>query len=185
MSEVQDKPESKNEEVKGFDLQTTKEPTEKRTVSPKKINKDHSETLGDNSEDHSENKEKKKKDKIKIEPKPLTVGIRNIVAVLGEERKTEIKEKLKTLSHKGSSIAPVYLLDEVKDLLDLTLYQHNKIKALIRNPNSKRLTMKEKIENGVMIKTKESLIISNKAKIDALLEANRVLRADIKALKGN
>ena len=162
-------------EVQTLDLETTKEPIKKRTVSPKKTNEDHSETLEDNFKANSE-----------TVSKPIKVGIRNLATVLSKRmEKDAIKEVIKNLDNKGSDIAPMYFLDDLIEPLELSSNEINRIKGLVNNPKSKRLTIKQKIENGIMIKTKESLIISNKAKIDALLEANRVLRADIKALKGN
>lgn len=173
MSEVQDKPESQNEEVKGFDLQTTKEPTEKRTVSPKKTNKDRSNNSKTDSKNDSETEEK-----------VIRVGINNLmkVAKFKEKDKGSIRKQLEQLKNLNSDEAPMYSLDEVIKLFQLTDSQQKKLKDLATTKRT-RLTSQEKREKYVTYDTKEKALNANQAKIDSLLEANKILKNELKVLK--
>ena len=173
MSEVQDKPESKNEEVKGFDLQTTKEPTEKRTVSPKKTIETDSETVENKNDSDSNNSEN-----------VIRVGIKNLMlaARFKDEQKAQIKKNLEQLPNLGSKRVFMYSLDEVIKLFQLTDSQQKKLKDLATTKRT-RLTSQEKREKYVTYDTKEKALNANQAKIDALLEANKALKAELRVLK--
>lgn len=173
MSEVQDKPESKNEEVKGFDLQTTKEPTEKRTVSPKKTNKDRSNNSKTDSKNDSETEEK-----------VIRVGINNLmkVAKFKEEDKGSIRKQLEQLKNLNSDEAPMYDLYGVVELFRLDSNQLKRLKTLAKT-RAKRLTPQEIVSKSVDYDSKVKALESNLKSIERLKKENDSLKAEIKTLK--
>ena len=174
MSEVEDKPKVEQvEETKEVDLQTTKELSKKRTVSPKKTNQDHTNNSENDSEVDSKNSEK-----------VIKVGIKNIMlaAKFKDEQKSEIKKNLEQLPNIGTSRAYMYSLDGVIELFQLTDSQQKKLRTLATTRPTK-LTSQEKREKYVTYDTKEKALNANQAKIDALLEANKALKAELRVLK--
>lgn len=160
-------------ETNQIDLQVPVEDKKTRTPSPKKTIEAHSETVENKNDSDSKNIQK-----------PIRVGINILAHVLAKRMTREqVKNIIQQLPNRGSKVAKMYFLDELEQPLNLTLNEINIIKGKVRNPNAKRVTTKEKIARGIMINEKEKVIISNKAKIDALLEANRKLRKEIKDIK--
>ena len=173
MLEVQDKPELQSEEVKTVDLQTTKEPTKKRTVLPKKIN-----------EDHSNNSKNDSKSDSKTEEKVIRIGINNLmkVAKFKEEDKGSIRKQLEQLKNLNSDEAPMYDLDGVVELFMLDGNQAKRLRTLATT-RAKRLTPQEIVSKSVDYDSKVKALESNLKSIERLKKENDSLKAEIKTLK--
>ena len=76
----------------------------------------------------------------------------------------------------------MYSLDEVVDLFGLTDFQKKKLKDLATKRRN-ILSPQEKKEKSVAYDAKERILNANQVKIDSLLEANKILKNELKVLK--
>lgn len=109
-------------------------------------------------------------------PKVAKVGIRQIATSVHRFELEDIKSKVSTLDNKGSSVAPMYVLDSVKDALNLSDDEYNKLHELATKPRAKRTPKAVKTDNSEVLTLSKEL----SSKAEKLESVNK----DIEKLTG-
>jgi hypothetical protein len=108
--------------------------------------------------------------------KVYKVGVRQIATAVPRLDIDGIKSQVATLENKGSKVAPMYVLDAVKEALNLSDDEYNKLHELATKPRAKRTPKPVKTDNSEVLTLSKEL----SSKAEKLESVNK----DIEKLTG-
>lgn len=120
--------------------------------------------------------------------KTVRVGVKQVVSSVTRINETIIREEIVALENKGSSRAPMYDIDQVKDKFSLTTDEYNTLLSLAtkprapRTPNSDTTANSELLSLATDLATKSSKIDSINAEITKLTNERDALQREVKEI---
>lgn len=120
--------------------------------------------------------------------KTVRVGVKQVVSSVTRIDETTIREGIVTLDNKGSSRAPMYDIDQVKDKFSLTTDEYNTLLSLAtkprapRTPNSDTTANSELLSLATDLATKSSKIDSINAEITKLTNERDALQNEVNTI---
>lgn len=97
--------------------------------------------------------------------KAIRVGVKQVVSSVTRIDETTIREGIVTLENKGSSRAPMYDIDHVKDKFSLTTDEYNTLLDLATKPRAPRTTKSNTTANNELL-TLATDLADKKSKLD-------------------
>ena len=99
--------------------------------------------------------------------KVAKVGVRQIATAVPRLEVEGIKSQVATLENKGSKVAPMYVLDAIKEALNLSEDEYKKLHELATKPRAKRTTKAVNTDNSEVLTLSKELS-SKSEKLDAI-----------------
>lgn len=120
--------------------------------------------------------------------KTVRVGVKQVVSSVTRINETTIREEIVALENKGSSRAPMYDIDQVKDKFSLTTDEYNTLLVLATKPRAPRTPKSDTTANNELLTlatdlaTKSSKIDSINAEITKLTNERDALQREVKEI---
>lgn len=83
--------------------------------------------------------------------KTVRVGVKQVISSIARIDETTIREGIVTLDNKGSSKAPMYDIDQVKDKFSLTTDEYNELHSLATKPRAPRTPKPDTTANSELL----------------------------------
>jgi septal ring factor EnvC (AmiA/AmiB activator) len=99
--------------------------------------------------------------------KAIRVGVKQVISSVTRIDETTIREGIVTLENKGSSRAPMYDIDQVKDKFSLTTDEYNTLLVLATKPRAPR-TPKSGTTANTELLTLATDLAAKSSKIDSI-----------------
>ena len=99
--------------------------------------------------------------------KAIRVGVKQVVSSVTRIDETTIREGIVTLENKGSSRAPMYDIDHVKDKFSLTTDEYNTLLGLATKPRAPRTPNLDTKANSELLSLATDLATKS-SKIDSI-----------------
>ena len=120
--------------------------------------------------------------------KTIRVGVKQVISSVTRINETTIREGIVALDNKGSSRAPMYDIDQVKDKFSLTTDEYNTLLGLATKPRAPRTPKSDTTANNELLTlatdlaTKSSKIDSINAEITKLTNERDALQREVKEI---
>ena len=120
--------------------------------------------------------------------KTVRVGVKQVVSSVTRINETIIREEIVALENKGSSRAPMYDIDQVKDKFSLTTDEYSTLLSLAtkprapRTPNSDTTANSELLSLATDLATKSSKLDSINSEITKLTNERDALQREVKEI---
>lgn len=120
--------------------------------------------------------------------KTVRVGVKQVIANVGRISQENIRSEIATLENKGSSKAPMYNLEDVKNKFNLTDDEFNALHTLANRPRAARTPKTDTTANNELLTlatdlaTKSSKLESITTEITKLTNERDALQLEVKEI---